>query len=179
MNGRPLRTAAFGFLLAAIGCLGPPEGVLPVENFDTDRYLGKWYEIARLDHRFERGMSNVSATYERREDGTIRVVNRGFKVKDGTWETVEGTAHPVGEADAGSLKVSFFGPFYGGYHVIAIDRESYRYAMVSGPSRSYLWILARDKALPRPTLERLLAKARSLGFAVDEMIFVAHDRTDG
>ncbi|MGD8368539.1 MAG: lipocalin family protein, partial [Desulfobacterales bacterium] len=142
-------------------------------------YLGKWYEIARLDHRFERGMNDVSATYTRRDDGTIRVVNRGFKKKSGTWETIEGTAHLTGKSGAGSLKVSFFGPFYGGYHVIALDRESYGYAMVSGPSRSYLWILAREKTLPRTTVEHLLTKARSLGFAVDEMIFVTHDRPDG
>jgi apolipoprotein D and lipocalin family protein len=176
MSRTRLLAAACGFLLAAAGCMGPPEGVAPVEHFQIDRYLGTWYEIARLDHRFERGMSNVSARYERRSDGAIRVINRGFKEKSGNWESIEGKAYPAGEAGTGSLKVSFFGPFYGGYHVIALDRESYRYAMVAGPNRSYLWILARQPSLPKQTLDRLLAKARELGFATEKLIFVAHDR---
>ena len=178
MKRERLLAAAFIFLLAAVGCMGPPEGIEPVDDFDIDRYLGTWYEIARLDHRFERGMSNVSARYERRSDGAIRVVNRGFKEKSGAWESIEGKAHPAAEAGTGSLKVSFFGPFYGGYHVIALDRESYRYAMVAGPSRSYLWILAREPSLPKQTLDRLLAKARDLGFATEELIFVSHDRPE-
>ena len=167
------------FLLILAACVGPPDGVTPVGKFDADRYLGKWYEIARLDHRFERGMTNVSAIYERRDNDRIRVINRGYDEKTGKWETVEGKALFAGDPATGSLKVSFFGPFYGGYHVLALDREGYRHAMVRGADRSYLWILSRKKTLPRPVLDALLRQARDLGFAVDELIFVPHDRTGG
>jgi len=166
-------------VMAGAGCVGPPSGIKPVEGFDLNRYLGKWYEIARLDHRFERGMTNVSAIYTKREDDGIAVVNRGFVPKTGEWKTVEGKARFVEDPRKGSLKVSFFGPFYGGYHVLALDRESYQYAMVCGPNRSYLWILARQRTLSAPTLDRLTEKARELGFAVDELIYVVHDRMDG
>jgi apolipoprotein D and lipocalin family protein len=124
-------------------------------------------------------MTNVSATYTNREEGGIAVVNRGFVQKTGEWKSVEGKALFVEDPRKGSLKVSFFGPFYGGYHVLALDQESYQYAMVCGPNRSYLWILARQRTLSAPTLDRLTEKARELGFAVDELIYVVHDRMDG
>jgi apolipoprotein D and lipocalin family protein len=177
-NHLPASAGVFVFLAMLTACVGPPDGVTPVDDFDAERYMGKWYEIARLDHRFERGLSNVSATYELRKNGTIRVVNRGYNGKTGKWEAVEGKASSVGDPDTASLKVSFFGPFYGGYHVLALDREGYGHAMVSGPNRSYLWILAREKTLPRSILDPLLKQARDLGFAVDELIFVSHDRPD-
>ncbi len=132
------------FLLIA-GCTGVPKGLTPVTGFDQEKYLGTWYEIARLDHSFERNMTHVSANYSMGQKGGIRVVNRGFDTKKNVWKSVEGRAKFVSDPDIGSLKVSFFGPFYGGYHVIALDQENYRYAMVAGPDRSYLWILARDK----------------------------------
>ncbi len=177
-----LKMLRISFLCLAVfveGCVGPPEGIAPIEGFEVDRYLGKWYEIARLDHRFERGMTNVSAIYTKREDDGIAVVNRGFVEKTGEWKSVAGKALFVEDPRKGSLKVSFFGPFYGGYHVLALDQQSYQYAMVCGPNRSYLWILARQRTLPAPTLSRLTEKARELGFAVDELIYVTHDRRDG
>lgn len=164
---------AMGFLF---GCTAPPEGIRPVTGFDIERYLGVWYEIARLDHRFERGMTDVSATYSPRDDGGIDVLNRGFDPASGKWKEARGRAYFTGSDDQGSLKVSFFGPFYGGYNVIALDREAYDYAMVCGPNRSYLWILARGSHLAPETTQRLVEQAKSLGFDTDQLIYVTHDK---
>jgi apolipoprotein D and lipocalin family protein len=176
------RRASHFFLLltigAALGCVGVPEGVEPVRGFELDRYLGTWYEIARLDHRFERGLEDISATYALREDGSIAVRNRGFDVAEGDWREALGRARPIGDPDVASLKVSFFGPFYGGYHVIALDREAYRYALVSGPDRDFLWILAREKALAPERKQALLAFARESGYDVNALIWVPHSRVD-
>lgn len=160
------------------GCtVAPPSGVTPITGFDLDRYLGRWYEIARLDHAFERGLSNVSATYSPRDDGGIKVLNRGYDDRTGVWQEAEGRAYFTGEPTVGSLKVSFFGPFYGGYHIIALDQENYSWAMISsGPSRDYLWILARTRQLPPTVLERLLEQAKTLGFATDALIWVKQDQ---
>nr|WP_255771921.1 lipocalin family protein [Microbulbifer guangxiensis] len=154
-------------------CTGLPENVEPVRNFELDRYLGKWYEIARLDHSFERGMSHVTATYSLNEDGTVRVVNRGFQVGEGEWKVAEGRARFAGSNNVGHLKVSFFGPFYASYVVVELDPD-YRYALVSGYNKSNLWILARTPELPQKTIDRLVARAKALGFATDQLIFVDH-----
>ncbi len=158
------------------GCAGTPAGIDPVTGFEVDRYAGKWYEIARLDHPFERGLSNVTAHYSLREDGDLRVLNRGYNESDGRWEEVEGRAKFIAGPGTGSLKVSFFGPFYGGYNIIELDREGYRYALVAGNDRAYLWILSRSPELEAGITTRLLQKAEGLGFAVDDLIFVSHGR---
>lgn len=162
-------------LLLPSGCVGIPEGVSPVSGFDVNRYMGKWYEIARLDHRFERGLSRVSADYALANDGSVTVINKGYDAKKGQWKEIQGRALFVGSDTVGRLKVSFFGPFYGGYNVIALDKEHYQYALVCGPDRAYLWILARSTALPEPVLKELLASAENMGFDTDKLIFVAHD----
>jgi len=166
------------YILATLiwGCTSVPKGLEPVSEFDGDRYLGKWYEIARLDHSFERNLSNVSALYSAKKNGEIAVLNRGYNEKTGEWEQIEGKARFVGDESIGSLKVSFFGPFYGGYHVIELDRLNYSYAMVSGPSRSYLWILSRTTELDETTYSRLVARAGALGFDTSALIRVGHDR---
>jgi len=156
------------------GCTGMPENVKVVENFNLDRYLGRWYEIARLDHSFERGLSQVTATYTRREDGGIDVVNRGYDMQKGVWNESHGKAYPLGEPGQGRLKVSFFGPFYGAYNILALDRENYSYSLVAGPDRDFLWILARQPQLPEATLNRLEAEAKRLGFDTDRLIYVDH-----
>lgn len=169
--------AAAALALLAAGCsVAAPEGVKPIRNFNADRYLGTWYEVARLDHRFERGLTEVTATYGRRDDGGISVLNRGYDVKKGRWDSADGKAYFIGDADVGSLKVSFFGPFYGGYHIMALDEAApdYGYALVSGPSTKYLWLLARQPELPKATMDRLLAQAREAGFPTAELIFVEH-----
>jgi apolipoprotein D and lipocalin family protein len=161
------------------GCaVAPPPGVTPITGFDLNRYLGRWYEIARLDHRFERGLNDVTATYAMRDEGGIQVLNRGYDERTGVWKEAEGRASFIGDPTVGSLKVSFFGPFYGGYHIIALDQEQYAWAMIAGPSRDYLWILARNRLLPPAVRERLRAQAQALGFATDQLIWVKQDRED-
>ena len=156
----------------------PPEGIRPVTSFDLNRYLGQWYEIARLDHVFERGMSDISANYQLQDDGSVKVINRGYNTQRQVWKEAIGRALFVGDSDTASLKVSFFGPFYGGYHVIALDQQSYRWSMVSGPDRDYLWILSREKTLPADVREQLVSQAQALGFATDKLIWVEHKRID-
>lgn len=160
------------------GCTGIPDGVMPVTGFDAERYLGTWYEIARLDHRFERGLTDVTATYTARDDGGIDVVNRGYDAESGEWQEATGRAYFVDSRDTGRLKVSFFGPFYGAYNIAELGAD-YDHALVTGPNRSYLWILARRPQLDADVRERLVAKAASLGFPVDELISVPHTRAGG
>ena len=158
------------FMLA--GCAVTPHGVIPVENFALDRYLGTWYEIARLDHRFERGLSQVSATYSKRPDGGIDVLNRGLDNQTGKWKEAHGRAYFINEPHVARLKVTFFWPFYGGYNVIELDHENYDYALVCGPGRNYLWILARTRQLDETILRRLIATAERLGFDTSQLILV-------
>ena len=184
LNFRKLRWACSGrgvFLVAlcttTTGCLGIPENATAIKGFELERYLGTWYEIARLDHRFERGLSRVQAQYSLREDNGIRVINRGFDAKKGQWSEAEGKAYFVDDSDIGRLKVSFFGPFYGAYNIVHLDHENYRYAMVTGHNTRYLWILARDPELEPAIVNQLVAKAGALGFPVDELIYPEHDGT--
>lgn len=160
-------------ILAMLGlssCTGIPDGIQAVGNFQINRYLGTWYEIARLDHSFERGMNNISATYSTRADGGIDVLNRGFDPIKSEWREAHGRAFFIGNSDVASLKVSFFGPFYGGYHVFALDNE-YRWAVISGPTREYLWILAREPVLSPDILASLVTRARQAGFKTNALIY--------
>lgn len=157
------------------GCLGMPDGIEPVENFDADRYLGRWYEIGRLDHSFERGLSNVTAEYSRRDDGDIRVINRGFDTEDSEWSDIEGRARFVDATDQAYLKVSFFGPFFGSYVVFELA-EDYSHAFVSGYNRDFLWLLAREPEVADALKDRFLDRAGGLGFDVSEIVWVEHDR---
>ena len=142
-----LFTAAIVLAISGCSSTSPPPGIAPVTPFDLARYEGRWYEVARLDHSFERGMTDVSATYQRQSDGTVQVLNRGFDTGKNDWRQAEGKAKFTGDKNSASLKVSFFGPFYGGYHVAALDAD-YQWALVVGPDRSYCWILSRTKQLP-------------------------------
>lgn len=159
------------FLLLLAGCAGAPPGAEPVRGFNVERYVGQWYEIARLDHRFERGLEQVTATYALNDDGTVAVLNKGFRTEKAEWTQAEGKARFVGATDVGALKVSFFGPFYGAYNVIDLDPD-YQHALVVGPNLSYLWILSRTPAPPAEVIERLVAKAKGLGFDTAQLIFV-------
>lgn len=164
-----------GLMLAALllgGCTGKPDNVSPVAHFDSAKYLGKWYEIARLDHSFERGLSQVSAEYSLRPDGGLKVVNRGYKAAEARWKDAVGKAYFVEQPDVGYLKVSFFGPFYGSYIVFELDAD-YRYSLVSGPDKSYLWLLSRTPTMDAATTKRLVAKAQALGFDTSKLIYVA------
>ena len=161
-------------LLFSAGCVGYPKAVVPVQDFDIHRYLGKWYEIARLDHSFERGLEQVTAEYSLREDGGVMVKNRGYSPAKNEWKEAEGKAYFVREENEGYLKVSFFGPFYGAYVVFELDRENYHYAFVSGPNKSYLWLLSRTPILSESVKQAFVDRAKVLGYPVDELIFVSH-----
>jgi apolipoprotein D and lipocalin family protein len=165
------------FLLICLltGCVGIPENVKPVDNFKLEKYLGKWYEIARLDHSFEKGLSRVTAEYSLRPDGGVKVINRGYSAKDNKWKEALGKAYFVKGPDQGFLKVSFFGPFYGSYVIFALDHENYQYALVSGPDKSYLWLLARSPKMNEDIKNDLIVKAKAAGFDTGKLLFVNHD----
>jgi apolipoprotein D and lipocalin family protein len=158
--------------LILAGCTGIPDGTRAVGDFELDRYLGRWYEIARLDHSFEEGLDCVTADYSRRDDGGVDVINRGVNLETGEVEVADGKAYPQGEADVGRLKVSFFGPFYAGYNVLELD-DDYDRALVAGPDRGYLWILSRTPQMMPERFTTLRERARELDFPVDELILVA------
>lgn len=164
-------TVVLGLLQA--GCsTTPPANVTPVTPFDLSRYLGQWHEIARLDHSFERDMIKVTAQYSMNPDGSVKVLNRGFNTKTQAWKDAVGKAWLIDGPDKGALKVSFFGPFYGGYFITALDPD-YQWAMVVGPDVDYFWILARRPTLDEQVKADLLAQARTIGVAVDDIIWVA------
>ena len=161
--------------LVTLGCVGLPEHLKPVQSFDAGRYLGQWYEIARLDHGFERGLTQVTATYSLRGDGGLRVLNRGWSARDGVWKEATGKAYFVQDPGQGYLKVSFFGPFYGSYVIFRLDQAGYQYALVAGPDRSYLWLLSRTPTLEPARQRELIAEAAAQGFDTTQLVFVAQD----
>lgn len=167
---RNIQTVVFAFILS--GCVGLPAGIQPVEQFELNRYLGQWYEIARLDHAFERGLDKVTAEYTLRADGGVKVINRGLSSTDNEWKEAEGKAYFVRDADEGYFKVSFFGPFYGAYVIFELDKEQYQYAFVAGNDRSYLWLLARTPRVSDELIQRFGKRAEELGFATDNLIYV-------
>lgn len=156
------------------GCVGIPENISPIDNFNVERYLGKWYEIARLDHSFERGLTHTTAEYSMRDDGGVRVLNRGYNTEKQQWKEAEGKAFFVEASNKGYLKVSFFGPFYGSYIIYDLDQNNYQYAIVCGPNKSYLWILSRTPELNEGTKQMLIAKAVAAGFDTTQLIYVNH-----
>ncbi len=161
-------------IMLLAGCMGIPEGIKPVDNFQLERYLGKWYEIARLDHSFERGLTRITADYSLRDDGGVRVLNRGYSIKENIWKEAEGKAYFVKKSDQGHLKVSFFGPFYSSYIIFELDHKNYQYSLVCGPDRSYLWLLARSPHIEANVKDILISKAAALGFDTSKLIFVDH-----
>ncbi|MBN1957242.1 MAG: lipocalin family protein [Desulfuromonadales bacterium] len=169
------RLKKFLLLISALllpGCLNIPEKVQPVTGFELERYLGRWYEIARLDHPFEKGLTRVTADYSRKKDGGVLVVNRGFSETQNTWKEARGRAYFVNTPAEGYLKVSFFGPFYGSYVIFELDRDNYRYAFISGPDTDYLWLLARTPTVEPQLIDRFIGMAWARGFDTDNLIFV-------
>lgn len=152
------------------GCVSIPEGTTAAQPFTLDRYLGRWYEIARLDHGFEEGLDCVTATYSTRDDGGVRVLNRGVDLSKGEVSEAVGKAYFVDGEDKARFKVSFFGPFYGGYNVLALD-SGYTTAVVGGPNRDYLWILARQPELPAAERAALVKQATAMDFDTTELIY--------
>ena len=170
-----------GFAIMAVvatiftSCVGIPDGVTAVQNFNKDKYLGKWYEIARFDFRFERNLDNNTAQYSINPDGSIKVLNQGYNYVKKEWDSAEGKAKFVGSESEARLKVSFFGPFYGGYNVVDID-ENYKNALIYGNSTEYMWILSRNKTIDEATKKRFIEKAKKDGFDVSKLIWVNHNK---
>lgn len=156
-------------------CSSMPEKAQPVTNFKVDKYLGKWYEIARIDFKHEKDMDNTTAQYSLNEDGSVKVLNSGYNFKKEEWTSADGKAKFRESKDIGALKVSFFGPFYSGYNVIALD-ENYKYALVAGKDLDYLWILSREKTIPENIKTNFLKKAQEIGFDTNRLIWVKHHR---
>ena len=162
----------FSILSAALavclgGCARSTADLPAVENFDLRSYAGRWYEIARLPHSFERGMQHVTADYTLNSDGTVTVENRG--VKDGVEKNVRGKARfKKGHAGRGELEVTFFGPFYGAYRILHLEPDGSA-ALVTSGTRDYFWILARSPAIPAETLDRFRKQAADWGFAVEKL----------
>jgi len=148
-----------------------------VRDFEIERYAGLWYEAARYPHRFEEGLTSVTAEYSLNENGTIKVVNRGYNPSTSAWEQADGVAKFKNDPTRGWLKVSFFGPFYASYKILHLDDE-YTEAIITGPTYDYLWILVRDPALSEARLDKLVSKAVSFGFETNQMIFVEHSPHD-
>jgi apolipoprotein D and lipocalin family protein len=157
--------------------MGTPENVSVIKSIDANQYLGSWYEIARLDHSFERGLEQVTATYSKNPDGSIKVINKGYDPIKKEWKEAEGKAYFIDPPHqdgsyTGKLKVSFFGPFYGAYNIMALDKPYYNYVMICGPNKSYFWILARTPQLTYPIKQELISEAKKLGFATEDLIHV-------
>jgi apolipoprotein D and lipocalin family protein len=157
-------------LVALFACTGVPEGVKPVKNFNLDKYQGIWYEIARLDHSFERGLEQVTAEYKLMPNGYVKVTNRGFSTKENAWNVATGKAKFVEREDIGFLKVSFFGPFYASYVIFELD-EQYQYSFVTGPDTSYLWLLSRTPNPDKAVIDKFITMSKGLGFNTSDIIF--------
>jgi len=168
----PYPHVMIGFFLASHSI---PEGAVAVQDFDLKRYLGKWYELARLNYYWEKGLDNVTATYSLKANGDVKVDNRGWDKKAQKWKESIGKAKPIGDPKEAKLKVSFFGPFYAGYNVIAIDPD-YKYALVIGESKEYMWILSRTRTIPADIRMYYIDKARSLGYDTDKLVWDSHER---
>ncbi|WP_404399865.1 lipocalin family protein [Idiomarina seosinensis] len=154
-------------------CQSEPTPVkAPVQVFDAEQYLGKWYEVLRMPHGFEENLIAVSAEYRLNGDGSLEVTNRGWHVNDNEWQTAIGRAEPVENLTA-AYQVTFFWPFYGGYYVSWLDPD-YQLAMVTSDSHDYFWLLSRTPAVAQSDIDFALAKAKQWGFDIDQMIQVEH-----
>lgn len=167
----PVSIGILGLILINSCSVGIPDKANAVQNFDSEKYLGKWYEIARFDFKFEKNMNQVTATYTRNEDGTIKVDNKGYDYVKNEWKQSIGEAKFVKSQNEARLKVSFFKPFWAGYNVIDLE-ENYKYALVAGKNLDYLWILSREKTIPDNIKNRFLEKAKSIGYDTSRLIWV-------
>ena len=145
-----------------------------VDDVDLKKYMGKWYEIARFDHSFERNLKCVSATYSLQENGKVKVLNEGFNSKKEKWESANGIAKVPNSSKPGEIKVSFFRPFYGDYFVIKLDEE-YKHVLVGSPTRDYLWVLSRSQSMDKETYNQYLIYAKENGFDVSKLELIPQD----
>ncbi|MBQ4846762.1 lipocalin family protein [Pseudoalteromonas sp. MMG005] len=171
-----LKMIIFTLTCVLSACTGIPQGVKPVTNLDIGKYQGKWYEIARLDHRFERGMSHVTANYKVLSDGTVQVINQGYIEEKSKWKQAIGTAKFAHNTSIGHLKVSFFGPFYGSYIIFELDHQQYQFAYVTSYNKKYLWLLSRTPTVSTQRLEHFKTTAQAKGFDVQSLIYLNHTK---
>jgi apolipoprotein D and lipocalin family protein len=155
-------------------CRSIPKGANVIQGFNKEKYLGQWFEIARLDFVFEKNLNNTTAEYSLNEDGSIKVVNTGYNYIKNKRVASTGKAKFVGDDTEGRLKVSFFGPFYSGYNILALDSE-YKYALIVGENLKYMWLLSREKTMPEAIKNDYLKIAKDLGYDTSALIWVKHD----
>lgn len=176
-KGITLRVPVVCFFLLACalaGCTGVPKGINPVNEFDLEQYYGKWYEVARLDHRFERGLQDVSAEYSVGDNGLVQVKNRGFNAAKQKWSEAIGKARFKSDPETGHLLVSFFGPFYASYVIFELD--DYNQAYIVGNNRKFLWFLSRTPDVSDADKEKFFIKTQELNFDTSELIWVKHSK---
>ena len=165
----------FATIFNLSSCSTIPENAEAVKPFYVEKYLGKWYEIARIDFIFEKDLNNTTAEYSLREDGKIKVDNKGYNIKKEKWQQAIGKAKFVDDENVAMLKVSFFGPFYSGYNVIEIDNE-YKYALVAGKNKKYLWLLSRETSIPEDIKIKYLKTAENIGYNTNDLIWIEHNK---
>lgn len=165
-----IKTTAIMGILSILGCSSAKD--LPtVQKVNLQKYTGLWYEIARLPNSFEDGLECITAEYSLNENGTIKVINSGYSIKEkGKLSQSEGIAKVPNPQEPGRLKVSFFRPFWGKYYIFELE-DNYQYALVGSPSRKYFWILSRTKQLDELIIKNLLEKATNQGFDVSNLIY--------
>lgn len=161
-------------LTTACGSVKVPYYVRNVENFDLNKFTGKWYEVARFDFKFEKDVKQVTAEYSLNDDGSIKVINRGFNYIKQEWQEKEGKAKFVDATNRGALKVSFFGPFYSGYNIVSLE-NNYEYALVFGESTDYIWFLSRKPTMPDQVKEKFLRLAKEAGYNLDRLVWTKQD----
>lgn len=166
-----------GLIVLFNSCSSMPKNAKAVKNFDINKYLGTWYEIARFDFRFEKDLNNVSAQYSLNKEGNVIVLNSGYNYQKNEWKKADGLAKFRGDKDLAELKVSFFGPFYAAYNVIALD-GNYQYALIAGKNLDYLWILSRTKSIPEKVKADYLKIAKEIGYDTSKLIWVKHNRNN-
>jgi len=165
MRATALAVALVGVNVVLSGCaVDVPSGVKPVTGFDAKRYMGTWYELARIDHSFEKDLTQVSASYSLKDDGSVTVLNRGFDSVKQEWREAEGKARFLGSSELAALKVSFFGPFYVGDYWVLDHADDYSWSIVGEPSGRYLWILSREARPPAETRQALRNRVQALGY---------------
>ena len=157
-----------------MGYASVPNGVSPVDSFDLSKYLGTWYEIARIDFRHEKNLDNTKVMYSINYDGEIKVLNSGVNTITGEYSEAIGRVKVVSDNGSAMMKVSFWGPFYSGYNVIALDKD-YKYALVAGDSHKYLWMLSREKTIPIAVINDYLKVAKQAGYDTRKLLWVNHN----
>lgn len=172
-----VRFLSLGAIIFLNSCAAIPKNAKAVKDFDVQKYLGTWYEVARFDFYFEKNLNNTSAQYSLDKKGNVIVLNSGYNFVKNEWRKADGLAKFRGNKDVAELKVSFFGPFYSGYNVVVLDK-SYQYALIAGKNLDYLWVLSRTKTIPENIKTEYLKIAEEIGYDTSKLIWVKHDSDD-